>query len=592
MRIALLTLILSLSLFAQSVETSAIVSQCEALLEADQFDSVVTVTKDYLGELDDSEDAQYVAPYLMEARVELGLLKSALRTKRKFIGTFPNSSELDQIHYLAGIAQAKDGEYVDATLEFSVSEAYSTEDSTIAKLKRNIDLLGRNHLSLSELDALLEEALSPRTKESLTYWYAIKMKNSNTLAADSLLESFKELWPNSSYNTEATVEVRREDAVIAQFQEKTIALMAPLTGSRARLGKEALNTVSLVLRNHEERTGETINLVVVDTKASSVVTAIKTAELIDRNVTAIIGPIMSEPATIAAAMLMDHPEIVMISPTATEDGIAGLGRNVFQLNLTTRALAEKIARYSVENLGIRDFAIIAPISDYGRLMTEYFTGMVLELGGEIVFSDYFTPSAHDHNGQFMALRESFADKKYGRYDSLHTRSQSELRERGAFVEDSVVAVGGLFVPSSAENAVKFAAEIPFYNIQTQFMGSSSWKNSANTLLNEGDRYINNAIFSSGHSASTGTDWSTFSAAFHKTVGQEPGTIVAPRVYDATTLLLTSIEGSGSGADVIEKLRSISAYNGLSGEISLDNETGVNSGAVIMKVSNGEIRRVQ
>lgn len=591
MRVTLTILFALCVAFGQKRITKETVATCDSLMNLKKYEEIVTETKKYLKDNGKSDDAAFVVPYLMEASVHLEEYKRFDKLLKNYVKRFPESEQLARLYYLSGIVHAKEKLSIEAVLDFSVSEAYASTAEEKMKVKKNVDLLGRNHLNVTELEELQKESLAPVTRESIRYWYAIKMKNSNTVAADSLVAAFASTYPSSSYDTSLTLSAKREDQPVTKFQSKTVALMAPLTGSSARLGKEALNTITLALKEHETATGEKISLVVVDTKGSPVVTATKTAELIDRKVTAIVGPIMSNTATVTAAMLMDHPEIVMITPTATDDGIAALGKNIFQMNLTTKALADKIARYAYEGLGIKEFAILAPISDYGRLMTDYFTTAVMNLGGDVIYSDYFTPSAHDHRAQFEALRQTYADKKFGLVDSTVKLTSIELKERAAFLEDSTVAIGGLFMPVMAENAVKLAAEVPFYKIQTQLLGSNGWKN--NTLILDGDRYVNGAVFSAGYTPGTGSAaWQKFNTEYETANGQMPGQLVAPLVYDASKLLIKALQNSASGAEVSRKLWVTAGYQGLSGEVSLDNDAGVNSGAVILKVSGGKFIRLQ
>ncbi len=591
MRTAVTLLLLSISLFAAKLTSEEVISKSEAFLEAKQYDSVVVVTRSYLKSNGKSDKAENVVPYLMEAEVRKGKYSRFSKLRKNFKKRFPNSPKLSRVYYLSGIVEAKTEEYVDAVISFSVSEGYSATDEEKALVKKNVDLLARNHLTLDELHALTSEPLSPLTREAIAYFYAIRMRNSDPVAAEELDAKFKFDYPASKYDLAQSITVKKEDQQVAVFENKTVAIMAPLTGKNKRLGKEALNSFSLLLAQHEEQTGEKITLVVVDTKGNPVVTALKTAELIERKVSAIVGPIMSNTATVAASMLMSHPEIVMITPTATDDGIGSLGKNIFQLNLTTKALADKVARYSIQGLGITEFAILAPISDYGRLMSDYFTTSVLNYGGEVLFTDYFTASAHDHRAQFTALRNFYADRKFGSTDSAYKLSQADQKARARFMEDSTIAVGGLFVPSMADNAVKIAAEVPFYKVQTQLLGSNGWKN--NTLILDGGQYVNGAVLSTGHSVSkTGEAWKAFSTAFGMKYDVSPGQMVAPLVYDAGSLLIKAMNNSATGSDIAGKLWVTAGYQGLSGEVSLDNNDGVNTGAVIMKVSGGKFIRLQ
>ena len=87
----------------------------------------------------------------------------------------------------------------------------------------------------------------------------------------------------------------------------------------------------------------------------------------------------------------------MITPTATDDGIAALGPNIFQMNIPLGVLGSKIAKYAMDNLNIHDFAIISPSSEYGATLSKVFRDEVEKKGGEIVNEQVFDEGTHDFN---------------------------------------------------------------------------------------------------------------------------------------------------------------------------------------------------
>lgn len=572
--------------FSNSEFANETINKAQKFLDSKQYDSVVVITKAYLKKEGKSPETETIVPMLMKAEVALKNKAYFDKLKSKYIKKFPDSPKLATVYYLSGIANAQIKEFVDAITDLSVSEAYSTNDSEKELVRKNVSKIAKLYLNKTELELLMNESLSPITSEIINFYYALKVKDSDQAKGDSLINQFHLKWPNSPLN-EDTVTV--DNSVIVPLRDNgkfdlTVAIMVPLTGNNAKLGKSALNAAKMALDKHEKETGEKINYIVVDTKGNPIVTATKTKELIDRGVSVIVGPIMSNSATVAAAMLISHPEITMITPTATDDGIAALGKNIFQLNITTKALAEEIARYSVQDLGIKDFAILAPISDYGQLMSKYFSETVEKIGGTIKFTDYFNANAHDHNGQFTALRNKYAELKYGSKDSVHTLSQDQQKERESFLEDSTVVVGGLFVPSMADNIVKIAAEVPFYKIQTQLLGSNGWYNKK--TIKEGGRYVDGGVFSAPYRVNINSDtWKTFSTSYNLKYGIKPGTVVEPLAYDAINLIINAKSNVTNRKDINQYLLSVKDYKGLSGTITINSKFGTNSSATIYKISS-------
>ena len=73
----------------------------------------------------------------------------------------------------------------------------------------------------------------------------------------------------------------------------------------------------------------------------------------------------------------------LVTPTATTHGIAALGDGIFQLNVTTGTLGQRIASYATGCLKLKDFAIVAPESEYGYQLAEAFQKTVEKKGGNV-----------------------------------------------------------------------------------------------------------------------------------------------------------------------------------------------------------------
>jgi ABC-type branched-subunit amino acid transport system substrate-binding protein len=126
-----------------------------------------------------------------------------------------------------------------------------------------------------------------------------------------------------------------------------------------------------------------VNLRLADTRADAATALRRTQQAVDQDsVIGIIGPIMSAPAaTVAAWLGSNFPKIPMLTPTATDEGIARMGNNIFQVNVSMDYLAESIAEHAMQCLGIREFAVLSPAGDYGNAMSQSFIRAVESRGG-------------------------------------------------------------------------------------------------------------------------------------------------------------------------------------------------------------------
>ena len=474
-----------------------------------------------------------------------------------YIAQFPNSQQIGRVYYLWGVALANQSNFVQAIVALDEGlKVVGRDRSTDNSIRSLISLISERHLSPTDRQKALANGLSAATAGILG--------GAGTAAA----------------STTATTQRRGGGSAIA----RTIGLLIPMTGEFSDLGQTALNVVNMILAQHEAKTGEKIAVKVYDTEGNAVRAAVRTRELLNDGISMVIGPIMSNTATTAAAILSEHPNrAVMITPTATDDGIAALGENIFQLNMTQRALAEKIANYAVEDLGIKRFTILAPLNDYGRIMTGYFSAAVREKGGVVEFTEYFSTEASDHRRQFNALREHYANMRFGESPSN--------RERTQFLADTTIVLGGLFIPvSQPENAIQLAAQVPFHKLRAQILGTNIWDNQR--VIDEGRTTVQNVCFSTAQRIDReGEAFTRFIQNYRTRFEAEPNLIVAPLVADAVSLMLRALSQSNTPADLSKNLSQVRNFQGLSSEISFDN-TGVNSGAVVMKISGQRAIRVK
>jgi len=463
-----------------------------------------------------------------------------------YIKQFPNSPQVARVYYLWGVAKANLGDFAQSIITLDKGLNLVGKDKSTEKAIRDlIATISEKYISPQDKQKVLESELSETTVGILG-------------AASS--------------------DTKRGGGSI----NKTIGLLIPMTGEYSDLGKTTLNVVNLILAHHEIQTGERIGLKVYDTEGNAVKAAIRTRELLNDKISMVIGPVMSNTATVAAAILSEYPnKAVMITPTATDDGIADLGKNIFQLNLTQRALAEKIAVYAIEDLKIKRFTILAPLNEYGRVMTQYFTTAVKEKGAIVEFTEFFSPDASDHRRQFNALREYYTNLKFGD-DAGRTKTQ--------YLADSTITLGGLFIPvSQPENAIQLAAQVPFHKLRAQILGANVWDNQK--VIDDGKTTVQNVSFSSVQKIDRESDaYRKFVEDYKAKFGVEPNSVVAPLVADATMLMLKALSQSNNVADLSKNLSQVRNFQGLSSEISFVD--GVNIGAVVMKISGQRAVRVK
>jgi ABC-type branched-subunit amino acid transport system substrate-binding protein len=381
-----------------------------------------------------------------------------------------------------------------------------------------------------------------------------------------------------------------------------IGVLAPLSGAEAEIGKQIAQGIQLAADRFGTTFGLQLQLVMCDTRGNMLETARKVQELINEHqVPAIIGPVLSQDAIVAASTLVGK-DIVMITPTATDDGIATLGANIFQMNVPLGVLGGRIARYAMDNLMIRDFVIFSPENAYGAALSKGFRDEVEKRGAEIVDEQVYEEGTKDFKEQFDKLRQKLNVRKQQRTaleKSLagEKSRKPDVKNEKRYVppEDTTLQVGGMFVPAEYEDVVMIAPQLMFHRIRAQLLGSTGWYNPK--TIADGKDYVDDAFISNNFQAAAESDreWLEFKSIYRARYSSDPERVAALG-YDAASLVFQAIRDKGgdktSASQIAQALASVKGYRGASGVISLDPTQRVNTEAAIMKIKDKQFLRVQ
>jgi len=141
--------------------------------------------------------------------------------------------------------------------------------------------------------------------------------------------------------------------------------------------------------------GRTLELVAEDDSANST-RAMAVAESLrtDPTVLAVIGHLTSG-TTLAAADIYNggRDPVPVISPSASNPDLSGIGRYFFRVCATDQAHGGTLARYTYEHLGAHSASVLYLNDDYGRGILATFTEEFQRLGGTIVEQDPVSATA-------------------------------------------------------------------------------------------------------------------------------------------------------------------------------------------------------
>lgn len=564
------------------------------LYEQGKYDSTAALITSFLRNNGRDPSAEHLVPLLLESLVRTGDDRHVRRLVTVYLRKYAQSPYAARVHYLSGVAHVRGEEYARALQDFSAARKLGLNPQLDSLALATVRSLCERSLTVEEVGKFLETGpFEPGIEEVLRYCHTVKLYEAGrTGQARQAAGEFSREYSRSPFASD--VKSLQSKARAQQRDQISVGLLAPLSGYDADLGKSIVQGVQLAVDTYNRAHPYKINLIIADTRADMVTTAYRTRELIEEHqVSVILGPVLSSTAVVAAAMLAGR-EIVMITPTATEDGIARLDPFVFQLNVTLGVLGRRMARYAMHNLAIREFAILSPLSDYGRLVSESFKNEISAQGGSVVAHEWYDEGANDFRPQFESLRGALIQRRRDTaHDNLLGSEGAPFREDSLRLLDSVLAVGGLFMPAEAPDVVMLAPQVAFHKIRTQLLGATGWHTPR--VILDGKRYVNDAFVVTGAEVSPQDPlWLDFSERYNRQFSREPDRVAALG-YDAASLIVSLLSNRGgaiAGPEIAAALRKLQGYRGVSGLVSFDPSTGVNTEAGIVKISNRQFVRVE
>lgn len=561
--------------------------------KAGEYDSTITVIRSHLQEHGRDPEAQTLVPLIVEAYIRTGQYQVIGNLVDMYRQRFSRSEFLPRLNYLYGVALVESGEYENAVEKFSDALAAGVNPELESHIIDALSKMCRGKFNTDQLAKLASRRrLNPRILEVIRF-YTIKKQHADGLVsrAANNANEFLSLYPNSVY----VPQLRAIAGVPASSGDAfEIGVMAPLSGDYRDVGKEIVQGIQVAIDNYNRRSSRPITMVVYDTESNVVKTAHRAKEIVQSGrVNAVIGPVLSDNATVSAVVFSGE-DVLMLTPTASEQGLAALGDNIFQMNITLGTLGQKIARYAVENLNIRDFAVIAPDTYYGRITTEYFLNELKNHSNvEVVNVEYFQEGIHDFSQQITNLRRKLVRRRMERValDGPMSRTVSTGKADSSMLADSTLSIGGIFMPVEAEDVVMLAPQLVFHRMRTQMLGSSGWQ--SDKVLEDGKRYVRDAIIATPFQLNTErSDWLEFEGAYRRRHNEEPGRVSALG-YDAAQLLINAIDQSGTGVRRLQRtLSNVKDFQGLCGTVTFDSDSGANTEAPVMRIIENGFIRVQ
>ena len=366
-----------------------------------------------------------------------------------------------------------------------------------------------------------------------------------------------------------------------------IGVVLPLSGKRAIVGQRVLQGVQLAINQLSSRDKNRLELVVKDSGLGREVVQVVEELAQDPNVIGIIGPVLTEDVE-SIIPIIEKYQLPIFTPTASTYGLAGKSPYIFRNALTKELQASYLARYAVNELKLYRFVVIYPTAAYGETMRKVFEDEVRSFGGHIVESTSYDRTQTDFRKQILKIG-GMADDQLKARVQRHIRRGTQPRplndkgiksrplvEGGLYADDKVEALkvalelnyDAIFIPGSYDKVRLIVPQLAFYNIEDiLLMGGNGWN--SRELVDAARNYLKTVLFVDGFYADSQNERTVkFVDMFLSTFGQNP-TIHSAQSYDTANIFVKFIlEKAFNRLDVLEKLRTLKDYPGVSGDTSI------------------------
>lgn len=513
----------------------------------------------------------------------------ALQLSSRFLEYHVSSEYRERMELAHAIVMVESGavyEGVEAMLRIL---AYTKNPAAKSRTKEvAIQTLAASLMNADQLQALLEkypvdrdvvgwmqlqigrESQNARRYKAARYWYK-KVLNGNV-----------------AENLSRTAEKGIESLEGLGAGLPTVLVLAPLSGDFAEFGAAAIQGV--LLAQEQANLTKKVNVRIADTRADAAQALMRTQQAVNQDsIIAVIGPIMSAPAaTVAAWLGSNFQNIPMLTPTATDDGIAKMGPNIFQVNITMDNLAQSIADFATKCLDIREFAVLSPLGDYGSSMSSSFTRAVERRGGKIVAFRNYEEGRPDYKTEFDLLRD-VRFKQDNRRRNI-ARGASDLdavspKERRFYMSDSTFNIPGIFIPATnPADAGAMVSQVAFNRFSGVMLGTSGWY--GRELLIRGKRLVDSSFFSVPALDMNGNseNYDKFAKAFQERWGVEPGEDkVSGLSFDAANIVFSTL--ARKPESLTNAINNTDLFKGVYGDIKF--KRGANVNTKIVTVQKGK-----
>lgn len=332
-----------------------------------------------------------------------------------------------------------------------------------------------------------------------------------------------------------------------------IGVILPLSGDWGQFGERMLNGIKLW---QDEHPNARVKLYVEDGKgnAQKSITAFSKLVNLDRINACISGV---SPVILGIAPLADKAHVFTVNAGATSPEIKKITPYMFTIIPDAEVEARYIARYVSKQLKFRECYVLWKNDDSGLGMLKCFSDEFSKLGGSVIGSDSIL--------SIDSIKDSLAKIKNARVKAVFIPTNGEMMARIIKHAYSMGLRDIQWIGYAATESPELKKELGDIN-DVKLIFSSYAFNANRAFSGKSERFI---------------------TSYRQRFSEIPAYYSAT-CYDAIDLIFSA--SSAEGSDLLEKIKSISQFQGVSGDFTIAGNH-VNSGMTMKMLQNGDIVNV-
>ena len=309
-----------------------------------------------------------------------------------------------------------------------------------------------------------------------------------------------------------------------------VALLLPLSGSRALLGRELLDAAQLALFDLADAN---FAIYPIDTEGTAEGAARAAEQAVKIGVKFILGPLQA--GSVLAVRPIAFQAKIPVLAFSNSRNVAGEG--LYIMGFVPRQQVEAIVKYAISE-GLYRYSVLAPQNAYGQAVVDAMQEVVEFHDAVVVRIQFYDPSAIDLTKPTKALAD---------FDKRHKallKQQAQLKNREDEFSQQVlkrlekldtlgdVDYDAILLPASGQQLKAIASLLSYYDVDSpkvRLLGLSNW---AHTLDIASEPSLNSGWFA----APPGIERANFFKRYRNTFGRPPAAI-ASLAYDAMAMAI-------------------------------------------------------